>query len=215
MSEQSLSSLSLKRIIISVLLMFMIPVSSHFLNIYLRQEYLSLACAMNIFCGILIIYDWNLFGIHYNRSKDNLFSTLIYTFIGAIGIYFWIWFCSEYMDVRLLIADETVFSSIPYAKPALLIAFSFMQSALFNIEFKCITDHIHLENHDLLMILLSGIITGIVFTAAFTSFDLMIWIPAFTYYAVLACIIALLYNMSHSFIPGILAMGIVYLIIML
>ena len=104
--SNTLSSLSMKRIIISLIIFALIPVCAHVLNLFIHEEDLSMMVSMNVLTSVLIIYDWNLFGIHYNRSKDNLFSTLIYTFIGAIGIYFWIWFCSEYMDVRLLIADE-------------------------------------------------------------------------------------------------------------
>jgi len=45
-------------------------------------------CAMNIGISLLIMYDWNLFGIHYNRSKANLFDTLLFTLIGCAHLEF-------------------------------------------------------------------------------------------------------------------------------
>ena len=80
------STLSLKRVIRSVILFALIPVCARILNVFVMQYDISLMTSFNIIGSILIFYDWNLFGIHYNRAKYNLDDTTLYTAVAYVLI---------------------------------------------------------------------------------------------------------------------------------
>ena len=86
---QTISTLSRKRIVISLILTAMIPTTARILNIFLDQEQISLMFSMNIFTSVLIMYNWNLVAIHYNRAKENIPDTILYTLIGGALIFLW------------------------------------------------------------------------------------------------------------------------------
>ena len=80
------TKLSLKRVIRSLILFIFIPVTARILNIFVQQYDISLMTSFNIVGSLLIFYDWNLFGIHYNRAKYNLDDTILYTVVAYILI---------------------------------------------------------------------------------------------------------------------------------
>lgn len=68
MKNNSITTLSVKRIVITLLILVMIPFGARFINIYLQQYDISLMFTMNVGGSIMIMYNWNLFSLHYNRA---------------------------------------------------------------------------------------------------------------------------------------------------
>ena len=170
--SNTLSSLSMKRIIISLIIFALIPVCAHVLNLFIHEEDLSMMVSMNVLTSVLIIYDWNLVGIHYNRAKNNIPDTILFFVIGLVLIRLWTWFGMSFLQVRPLLPAAETAVKYPYAVPSLLIAFSYIQAAMVNISFKCITDHLDVRSREIQAILISGILFGLVYTIAFASLPL-------------------------------------------
>ena len=215
MSGKTVTSLSTKRILISLFLLFCIPAGTLILNIPVGQIWISRMVVMNIAVSLLIMYDWNLFGIHYNRSKQNLTDTLVYTLTGAFLLALWHRAGANFLNAAMLLPERQVLRMYGYARPGMLIAFSFMKAAAVNIGFKVITDRFDVRGREIQGILVSAILWGFLITLSYAPLSPSQLIPAYLYNLVQTGLLSYLYNQSHSFIPGILAMTLVSLGIML
>ncbi|MCH4207784.1 MAG: hypothetical protein LKF50_05700 [Solobacterium sp.] len=210
------SSLSTKRIVISLLIFFLIPIVKTITNQFVHNDTISYTMALNLAGALLIIYDWNLFGIHYNRSKKHLADTMIYMLIGMAVIGLWVYVDLKFLQADILISDPASTKAYLFGSPAIMLAFSFIQGAIINISFKCVTDRMNIQNRELIVILVSGFLFGLIYTIAFLStFTLDLFIRTYLYNVVLIAILSYLYNQSHSFIPGILSFGIIMIIVQL
>ena len=133
--------MSLKRVITSLILFAMIPISARLLNIYVEQYDISLMASFNIVGSILIFYDWNLFGVHYNRAKFNLEDTVLYTAFAYVIILIWTIFSLEKLHCRVVIPSGATLQSYGYAMIGMMIAYSFMEATTISIAVKCAYDH--------------------------------------------------------------------------
>lgn len=208
------SSLSNKRILISLIIAVGIPVISFLLNLWIHQEDIALMTAMNVGACILMIYDWNLFGIHYNRSKKDLRTACLYMLVGIVLFFLLTWFNNTLLHARRILPSRQSLKAYGYARPGMLLAYSFVQSFVLSIIYKCITDRIQVAGKELQTILLSSFVFGFLYLIAFVPFHLSVWICTYVYNVILTAILSYLYNQSHSLLPGILALGIVYLLSM-
>lgn len=207
------TSLSIKRILISLCIFILIPLSAGFLNQYMNQLAISYMVTMNIGGAIMIFYDWNLFGIHYNRSKHNIFDTVLYTSFGALCLMLWLYVGFHFFQSNLVIPGTSDLISYGYARPGMLIAFSFMQACILSIGYKCLTDHFDVRGKEIQSILLSGIVFGFLYTVLYLPyFSYSLFFRTYIYNIVLISFMSYLYNQSHSLFPGILAFTIVYLV---
>ena len=215
MSTQTISTLSWKRILISLAIFILIPFAAHLIDLKINQYAISLMFCMNIGTSILIIYDWNLFGIHYNRAKHNAMDTILYTAIGAILIMLWIYVGSNFLQANIILPGNSDLIEYGYARPGMMIAFSFMEAACVSISFKCFTDHLNVRGKEFQVILLSGLLFGLLFTVIYLPvWDVGLFFRTYLYNMVLTAYLAYLYNQCHTFIPGMLAMSIIYFIVM-
>ena len=211
MSERTLSSLSLKRVFISLFIVALVPAIAKALNIFVKQEDISMMFALNQCGSLLIMYDWNLFGIHYNRSKAAPQDFLIYFLLGMVLLGLWLWIGKSFLQSHVVLPKASSLIAYGYARPGMMIAFSFMEATVVNIGFKCLTDHLDVRTREIQAILISGLLFGLVFTLLFTPWDLALWFRTYLYNLILISILSYLYNQSSSFMPGMLAMCVVYL----
>jgi hypothetical protein len=61
----------------------------------------------------------------------------------------------------------------------------------------------------------SAVLFGLLMTVVFTPFQLLLWIRTYLYWLITTAILSYLYNQSHSIIPGIVAVTLVHLAIMI
>ncbi len=210
------SSLSTKRIVISLMIFFLIPAVRFLTNRFVHDETISYTLALNMAGCILIMYDWNLFGIHYNRSKKNLTDSLIYILIGITAVGAWVYINTRFLHASILTSDPESIRQYMFGVPAIMLAFSFIQGAIINISFKCITDRMNIANREVIVILVSGFLFGLIYTVTFLpSFNMDLFIRTYLYNVVLVAILSYLYNQSHSFIPGILSFGVIMIALQL
>lgn len=214
--SQTLSTLSRKRIVISLILAALIPVTAKILNVFLDQEQISLMVSMNIFTSVLIMYNWNLVAIHYNRAKENIPETIVYSLIGLALVFLWSLLGLSFFKAQLILPPGYALIGYGYARPGFLVAFSFMESALLNLTFKIMTDHLDVIHKELQSILLSALAVGLVITIAFVPLnDISLLLRSYVYFMGLFALLSYLYNQTHTIVPGILALGIVNLILMI
>ncbi len=210
------STLSLKRVIRSVILFALIPVCARILNVFVMQYDISLMTSFNIIGSILIFYDWNLFGIHYNRAKYNLDDTTLYTAVAYVLILIWTIFALEKLHCRVVIPSGETLQSYGYARAGMMIAYSFMEATTVSIAVKCATDHMIINRNELQIILLTGLLAGagmtILFIPSLNPFTLM---TTLLYNVILMILLSYFYNQTGSFIPGMLGFALVNLTIMI
>ena len=208
-TEYYISRLSNKRIILSALMVFLLRPLAEAVNYMIHDSTIAWMFALNIMGSLLIMYDWNLFGIHYNRAKANKGDFLIYGALGLFLIGGWMMVNIRWIHGSFPLPDRAVMKEDLFALPAILAAYSFLQSSVVNIGFKCLTDHLKVRSNELQIILLSGIIFGVLYTLI-TLPQLSAALPTLVYHVVLVWILSYLYNQSNSFMPGLCAMTIIY-----
>ena len=214
MTEYYISRLSNKRIIISTLMVFLLRPLAEAVNCLIHDTTIAWMFALNVIGSLLIIYDWNLFGIHYNRAKANKGDFLIYGALGLFLIGGWMTANIRWIHGTIPLPDRAVMKEDLFALPAILAAYSFLQSSVVNIGFKCLTDHLKVRSNELQIILLSGITFGVLYTLI-TLPQLSALLPTLVYHVVLVWILSYLYNQSNSFMPGLCAMTIIYFVLQL
>ena len=214
MTEYYISRLSNKRIILSMLMIFLLRPLAMLVEHLIQDTTIAWMFALNVMGGLLIMYDWNLFGIHYNRAKANKGDFLIYGALGLFLIGGWMMINIRWIHGSIPLPDRVVMKDDLFALPAILAAYSFLQSSIVNIGFKCLTDHLKVRSNELQIILLSGILFGTVYTLIFLP-QLSVLLPTLLYNVVLVWILSYLYNQSNSFMPGLSAMTIIYFLLQL
>lgn len=216
MKTNSITTLSIKRIVITLLILVMIPFGARFINIYLQQYDISLMFTMNVGGSIMIMYNWNLFSLHYNRAKHDMIDTIFYTIVAFLLIAIWTWFSLSFLNCRIILPSSDVLERYGYALPGMLVAYSFMEASVFCISAKCATDHFNIHQRELQTILATGILFGALITLLFLpSPNIMIIITTLLYNVVLMTLEAYSYNQTHSFIPGLLGFAFTNLLFMM
>ena len=212
MAKRTRSTLSMKRILISLLLIVMIPATAYLLNMFVEFYELAMMFGLSVVGSLLIVYDWNLFAIHYNRAKKAVGDTFLYTLIGSILIGGWTWVALNLLHCSPMIPSGITLIRNGYARPGMYIAYSFMLASVVNIGFKCLTDHLDVRTREIQAILISAIAGGLFFTVIFiTGFDPLLWIRNYLYNMILIAILSYLYNQSSSFMPGLISMSLIHL----
>ncbi len=211
MSTDTATSLSRRRIVNSLLIFAAIPVLRTLLNRLTGSDTVALTFAFNAAAWALVLYDWELIALHWNRFKSRRGDGLIYTIIGLALLGAWFWVNQSFLHGYVLLPDAGELSRYSFAWPAIMAAFTYCQAAVINILFKCLTDHFDAVNHELAMILLSGFLCGALYTVTLTPVSYAYLVPTYLFNIVTVGILSYLYNQSHTFIPGILALGTVLL----
>lgn len=216
MSQKTTSTMSSKRILITIAIFSAIPAVAHLLNNFVEQYDISLMFALNLGAAILIMYDWNLFGIHYNRAKYNIQDTILYSIIAFVMISIWTYISIHFLRCIVIIPNEIALTRYGYARIGMLLAYSFSEASALCIVEKCATDHLQVRHRELQSILLSGMMIGILMTFLFfPSLNILTILTTLFYNVILCTILAYLYNQSHTFIPGLIGFALSNLLFMI
>ena len=205
------TTMSYKRIVLSFLIFLLVPVLRWILTPIAGSETLALTFALNFTAWLLIIYDWELFGLHWNRAKENLPDVILYVVLGFVVLFFWTLINTRYLKGSLTLPDPSVFRTDPIAGPAVQFAYSLSLGIIINIEFKCLTDHMKIHAREATMILVTGFLFGLLYTLIFPPANLSQIPSTYLYYIVMFSLFSYLYNQTHTILPGILCYTAVYL----
>lgn len=208
------TTLSLKHIVITTFLFVMIPIFARIINIFVVQETIALMISMNLIGAAIIMYNWDLFELHYNRTlgkKDIPF----YVMIDLITIAIFFFIANRFFGSHILIADKDALIAYGHARLGMVFAFSFIESCVVNITFKCITDHLDIKEKELQVVLTTAILFGFLLTIIFTPLHFSEFIRTYVYNIFLVSILSYSYNQTNSILPGTFAMGLIYLIVLL
>lgn len=203
------SSLSTKRIVLTLCLFSLTPLIRITLSRITGNETIASTMAFNLVCWAMIIYDWNLFALHWNRFKSSLGDGILYTVVGLLLIGCWTTFSTGFLQASIPYPDKTTLLRYSFAMIPMLIAFSFCQAVIINICFKCLTDHIDVRGREIILILLSGFLFGTVYTVSLLPMGIALFMVTLLYHIVLVAILSYLYNQSNSFMPGIFSLSLI------
>jgi len=209
--RKTISSLSLKRIVISLLILFSFPLLKSAVKQLAREETLATAFSFNLIGCILLIYDWELVAVHYKRAKKNFSATVTWMFIGILLIGIWLFTGKYLLQAKIILPEEVSLQNSLMVLIAALPAYTLLQASIIHVSFKCITDHLSVHQREELVILLSGFLFGPIYTLLFFPYTLEIFAPTLLYNIVLIVILSYLYNQSGNLVSGTLAMGFCYL----
>ena len=207
----SRSTLSVRRIIITILLFALIPLLFPILNHFIENKTISYTVLVNVIACIVFIYDYDLLALHYNRVKKNAKESLIFYFIGLI--FYSILFTVNHFFIKgyLPYIDPKIVRSYMVAAPLMYIAYTFIFSILISICYKCLTDRLIIKDKEPLVITFSGVLFGLLFTVAFVPFSWEMWIRSFILISIQVAFLSYSYNQTTSFLPGAIAMGTILL----
>lgn len=213
--RKTVSSLSLKRMVISLVVLCLLPGIERLVLTPARDTTLALAFTLNLIGCILIIYDWELVGVHYNRAKKKPSRCIAWTIVGIVLIGFWMFIAMHFLHASPVFPEKETMSNSLSITIAAIPAFSFVQACIVNLSFKCLTDHISVRQKEELVILLSGFLFGTLYTVLFLPMSIEVFLPLLLYNILLVCILSYLYNQSGNLVPGTMAMTVCYLIYIL
>ncbi|MCF0115141.1 MAG: hypothetical protein HUJ56_07300 [Erysipelotrichaceae bacterium] len=206
------STLSLKRIIYTTILFLGIPILSKWINQFIQNETISYTMVINIIGCILVMYNWNLIGIHYNRTKYNLKESLLYFIIGIIGITVWFLFNLAYIKGAVLTPDIATLQTYPAGIPIIFLAYGFVLPILTSMTAKCLTDRLPIKTLELQVIIVTGFAFSLFYVAFYVPIGIASWAQGYVFYTVLFMFISYLYNQSSSLLPGTAAYSLVLIV---
>lgn len=206
------STLSAKRVIISLLLFFSIPLLSYGANFILNNQTVATTLVINVIGCILVIYNWNLIGIHYNRSKNDLKTFFLFLIVGIIGVTLWTFINNTFLKGTILTPDKATLDMYPAGCVCILAAYACVLPLLMSMASKCMTDFMPIKKKEVQVIMVTGFLFALTYVVVFIPFNFMLWVQSYLYYVVLFMFLSYLYNQSSSFMPGTLAYSIVLLI---
>ena len=210
------TTLSKKRVLITILLFLAIPIGAKILNRSIQQYDISLMFTFNIFGSLIIFYDWNLFGVHYNRAKYNIDDTILYTIVAYVALMIWTIFSLDILHCRIILPTGKTLTSFGYARLGMLISDSFIEAFSFSITIKSASDQLSISGREIPIILLTGLIAGITITFLFLpSHNLLTILTTILYNVILLIFLSYIYNQCGSFFPGAIAFALCNLTIMI
>lgn len=128
MTNTSITTLSKKRILITLAIFICTPLLAHLINIAVVQYDLSLMFSLNLGAAVMIMYNWNLFGVHYNRAKYNFIDTCIYSFIAFVLFTLWTYISNRYLKCIVIMPRTEVLVRYGYARIGMLVAYFLFRS---------------------------------------------------------------------------------------
>ena len=213
MTEKNVTTLPLKRVLISLLLFFLAAITWRAFDLLLHEIYISKMISINIFGSLLMIYNWSLIELHHNRIKNNndkyLFFVLNVLFIAAVT-----YFGKVFLNAEILLPPRIILVSYGYARIGMLIGFSFIKAFLINISFKCLTDNLDIKHKELQVILVSSLVFGLLFTLGFTELSISSLFRTYLYNVLIVGFSSYSYNQTTSILPATIALAVVHFLLM-
>ena len=207
MKYEKSTTMSVRRVITSLLIYLAIPVLKAVLGRLIGSDTLAGMLVLNLGAMVLLVYDWELFGLHWNRAKANLPDMILYGVIGVVFLFFWILINESYLHGEMLMPNPETLHAYPIAVPPILFAYSFSLSVIINITFKCITDRFKVHAREAAMILLSGFLFGFIYTVTMVPLQFETLLQTYLFNVILISALSYLYNQTHSILPGMLVLS--------
>ena len=207
------STLNISRILITSFLFFSIPFVSSMLDKIISNITISYSLTISIVAFIYIVYNWDLFALHYNRSKKNIPDTIFFTIVGLVLFGILTYINQRFIKGYILLCDEATLRSYVGGTPILIISYTFSFALCMMIAYKSIVDRIKIEISTELVILFSGLFFGLLYTIFYVPYNLDLMISSFLYYSIFFIISSYLYNQCGSFIPAMISIKLILAIL--
>ncbi len=212
MTEQS-TTLSIKRIIITVCYFLIVPIVTPLLNMIINNELVSYTFAVNLSGLLILIQNWDLLALHAKRLKEDVKESIFFFFVGIILITGLFYLNSLYLHAFVPIIDIEQAQAFSLFNGIFFLAHSFVFALIYVVTFKCVTDRLKLKHAEIVVILLSGFLFALLFTVTYIPFDLIAWLKGYLFYFVITLVISYLYNQTRSFLPGMIGLAVALFII--
>ncbi|NLC96415.1 MAG: hypothetical protein GX675_02465 [Erysipelotrichaceae bacterium] len=207
------STLRFKRIIITSVLFFAIPFISNILDLIISNSTISYTFSISLIAFIFIIYNWDLFALHYNRSKKNIKDTVFYTIVGLILLGTLTFINQSFIHGYLILCDKQTLTRYYGGAFIMIVSHTLSFSLCMMIAYKSTVDRIKLEVSTVQVILFSGLIFALLFSIFYVPLDINLMVSSFLYYSIFFIICSYLYNQCGSFIPAMISITLIFLFI--
>ena len=213
MSDFPNNTTTMKRSLVTLFLLLLSAIAVRVLDQYLQARFISLMIVFNTIGIVMILVNWGLFKLHAQRLTENDFW--LYIVIDIIVITALVLLNRYVLQADYLIPPGIDLKQYGYARIGMLLGFSYIQASIIHLGFKHVTDRIDVKQKEAQTILFTALLFGFLYTAAYTDFQLSLFIRTYVYNILLVGILSYSYNQTQSLVPGIFSLGTVYFIYMI
>ncbi|MCI6271537.1 MAG: hypothetical protein MR601_01175 [Erysipelotrichaceae bacterium] len=207
------SSLTFKRILITSLFYFLTPFFVGLVNKFIDNLTISYTLIFSIVGFFNITYNWDLFALHYNRSKKAIGDTIFFTLVALASMGLLTYLNINYIYGYIIMSDRSTLLTYYGGAPLILIVFCFIFSFNTAITFKCILDRIKISSSTIQLILFSGLMFALLFNITYLPLDINTQVSSFLFYSILYMIFSYIYNQTRSILPSIISLSIILFIL--
>ena len=205
------TTISIPKILISLIVYFTLPLSAAWLNQFVDSMTITHTMIYSATALILISLNWEVFSLHLQRFSKNIKDCLLFTLICFVVIvllqlaYHFVLRPDNTILEREILLHYTIFI------PAMVLAYSVCYAVSFTLAFKIFVDRIHLQVNESMTILISGFLFGFLCTASLLPSTFDQFLRLFGYFFLTSTLASYAYNQTHSIIPMTLAYSLVLL----
>lgn len=206
--------LSIPRILMTLVLFLIMPYAIKAVNTMIQSQTISGTVILHTLTLILVIMNFDVLEVHYQRLKGKLGDFILFTLIGIALIGFITYLNSQWIHALLWKPEKEVLSSYAFFAPTVALAYSFSYSFSFMLAFKAFTDRFKVHIGELIIIFVSGISFGLLVAFSQSNLQMNYFISSFIYNTLITLVASYIYNQTNSILPVAISYGIVLLVIL-
>lgn len=200
------------RIIFSLLVYFLFPLSADFLNSMVDSPTITATLITSAIAFVLILFNWDVLQRHIRRFSEDLKEGLLFFVIGLLAAGMLMLFNHFFLHAPIWELESDILLHYTFFLPLILLVYSVCSALSFSLAFKILMDRIHLPVRESFNILISGVLFGLLCTLSMTPGTPELFLRLFLFEFLFAALASYLYNQTHSIIPMVLAHSLVLLI---
>lgn len=160
-----------------------------------------------------IIFNWDLFALHYNRMKKNLADCTFFVFISIIIIGLLFFMNHTLIHAFVLKPSQEIIQNFKFLYIIFIVNYSFIFSFISLITFKCVIDPLT-KMPVITRFMLSGLLFSLIFCISFVGFSPTQFLLSFVFYSFLYAYFSYTYHQTRSVFPVMIAYAVVLFIIL-
>ncbi len=202
------TTLSLRRIIITLLGFISIPFIKNITESIIHNELASYTFAFSLIGIFLTFLNWDLLCVHLQRFTSDIKESLFFTLFGTIFLA--LLFVMNYLllNAYVPLINPEEFKEFTILFFPILYSYTVLFSSLYIISFKSLTDRLGIKKAELTVIFFSGFLFSLLFTMTFIPFSVFEWLKGYLFYFLVTTVLSYLYNQTKSLFPSLIALSI-------
>jgi len=198
--------ISLIQILSSIFLLFLSNFLIQYLLIYNPSITITYTFITFLTASILFYFNRDLLTSHYKRFRTLEDQKLFYL-IGTIAFTVFLLVNKYFLNAYIYLINPESIIDFPIYGLNFILAFTFINAFIYAIVFRLSVKIIKIKNNELLVIILSGIIYGILYSATLLPISIFEFITNFIFYFMISLCFSYFYNQSNNIFNPALAYG--------